>query len=155
MATPDKRRAGVGPSILSPQATCHPQGKQPWSSQACPARVRGSGQQAWPQGTVHGTPGAMFRGFQSERAMLPTGFIMADVNEASGEAPVSRVSEYTLWGWIRTCASLGCQHAPSGQEEHRQGLSFPRHLILRWSSSNTTWQQLFTCVRNYEKNRPF
>ena len=60
--------------------------------------------------------------------------------------PVSQGSEHTLGGWIRTCASLGRQHAPSGQEERRQGLSFPRHLILRWSS-NTTWQQLFTYVR--------
>ena len=29
----------------------------------------------------------MFRGFQAERATLPTGFITGDVKEASGEAP--------------------------------------------------------------------
>ena len=88
----------------------------------------------------------MVRGFQADRATLPTGFITGDVNEASGEAPVSQGSEHTLWGWSRTCASLGRQHAASGQEERRQGLSFPRQLILRWSS-NTTWQQLFTYIR--------
>ena len=122
VATPDKRRAGVGPSILRTQATCHPQGEQPWSSQACRARVWGSGQQAWPQSTVHGKPGAMFQGSQLECAILSTGFITGDVKEASGEGPISRGSEHTFQGWIRTCASLGRQHAPSGQEEHRQGL---------------------------------
>lgn len=65
----------------------------------------------------------MFQGSQLECAMLPTGFITGHMKEASGEGPVLQGSEHTFQGWIGTCASLACQHAPSGQEERRQGLA--------------------------------